>query len=116
MTSSSKGKSLDHPVIRSLEPGEAVRALIQAPGASLLVTDRRLAVADKARVALDVPLEGIRRIQFDIERQRPATFVIVPEHPHHEPHVLAITLELYDSVAEVLAFVGRALYGPQTEA
>ena len=115
MASSTKRELPDHPVIESLAPGETVRALIDAPTARLLVTDRRLAVADQTRIALDVPLEGIRRIQFDIERQRPATFVIVPEHPQHEPQVLAIPLELYDRVAEVIAFIGQALYGPQPE-
>jgi hypothetical protein len=51
------------------------------------LTDRRLLVTDTQRVALNVAIDEIRRVQFDIERQRPATLVIVPEHPRDQPQI-----------------------------
>jgi hypothetical protein len=101
---------MDHPVLQRLAPGETVEALARAASANLLVTDRRIAVAESDRVALDVPFEGLRRIQFDIERERPATLVIVPEHPSHEPQVMAVPPERYPEVTRALALIGERLY------
>jgi hypothetical protein len=100
----------DHPALGRLETGETVQAIAQAATASLLVTDRRLAVAENERIALDVPLDALRRIQFDIERERPATLVIVPDHPSLEPQVLAIPPERYMEVARALALIGGRLH------
>jgi hypothetical protein len=101
----------DHPAIGHLEPGERVQVLAHAASASLLVTDRRIAVAEEERIALDVPFRELRRIQFDIERERPATLVIVPEHPSHEPQVMAVPPERYAEVTRALALIGERLYG-----
>ena len=87
-----------------------MQAIARAASASLLVTDRRLAVADADRLALDIPFDGLRRIQFDIERSRPATLVIVPEHPTNEPQVLAVPPERFDEVTRALALIGSRLY------
>jgi hypothetical protein len=73
------------------------------------VTDNRLLVADRNRAALAIRLDGIRRVQFDIERRRPATLVIVPESAAHEPRVLAIPPEQYGATAEALVALGHAL-------
>ena len=62
------------------------------------------------RLALDIPFDGLRRIQFDIERSRPATLVIVPEHPTNEPQVLAVPPERFDEVTRALALIGSRLY------
>jgi hypothetical protein len=99
----------DHPALHRLEPDEAVHVVADAVGAKILVTDRRLAIAAEDRITLDITFGGLRRIQFDIERSRPATLVIVPEHPSHEPQVLAIPPERYDEVTTALAIVGRRL-------
>ena len=74
-----------------------------------MITDRRLAVASVVRLMLDVPIDNVRRIQFDIERLRPATLVVVPEHPADEPQVLAVQPEEYRGVAEVLVVLGERL-------
>jgi hypothetical protein len=99
-----------HPAFGRLEPGETVQAVAHAESASLLVTDRRIAVADEDRLALDIPFDALRRIQFDIERQRPATLVIVPEHPANEPQVLAIPPERFKEVTQALALIGSRLH------
>jgi hypothetical protein len=78
---------------------------------SLVVTDRRLAVAADGRLALNVPFQALRRIQLDIERQRPATLVIVPEHPKDEPQVITIPRERYAEVANAVALIGDRIYG-----
>jgi hypothetical protein len=92
-----------------LEPDETIEVEAETPNVKLLVTDRRVAVATEDRVALDVGYTGVRRIQFDIERHRPATLVIVPEHPSHEPQVIGIPVDSYDQVTRALAVVGRRL-------
>ena len=104
-----------HPIARRLEPGEDIKGLVHATEAQLLVTDRRVAVAQRDLVRLDVPFDRLRRIQFDIERDRPATLVIVPEHPRDEPQVLAIPREHIDAAANVLAFIGGLLLHPMDE-
>jgi hypothetical protein len=97
-------------VLSALEPGEAVRAHARSTSAVLAITDRRVVVADQHRVALAIPLDGVRRIQFDIERTRPATLVIVPEHANDEPQVLAIPPEAYQAAAETLVALGHSFY------
>jgi hypothetical protein len=104
----------ESPVLRLVEPGERVHVVTEASGAHVLVTDRRLAVVAGERVALNVAFPQLRRIQFDIERNRPATLVIVPEEPTHEPQVLAVPPAQYDQVTTMLAAVGHRL--AETEA
>jgi hypothetical protein len=95
-----------------LEPGEQIRAMTRANDAIMAVTDRRLLVAAGDRIALATPLTEIRRIQFDIERSRPATLVIVPEQARDEPQVLAIAPDEYHTAAEALVTLGLALSEP----
>jgi hypothetical protein len=102
----------DHPdLIHALEPGEQVRARAEAADAVLAVTERRVVVANPTRIALAVPIDGIRRVQFDIERARPATMVIVPEHPDHEAQVLTIPPQEYEAAAQAFVTVGLELAG-----
>jgi hypothetical protein len=99
----------DHPVARRLGSDESVLAHIPVASAWIVITDRRLAVADEQRLALDIEIAALRRIQFDIERDRPATLVIVPDHPLHEPQVLAVPPAQLPAVAEALAYIGQRL-------
>lgn len=98
-----------HPAYTLLAADEAIEVEAEAASARILVTDWRLAIADTDRITLDIGFDGLRRIQFDIERQRPATLVIVPDHPVHEPQVLAIPPERYDEITAALAVIGRRL-------
>ena len=82
-----------------------------ASGTEIVVTDQRLAVADEEeRLALDIEIAALRRIQFDIERDPQATLVIVPDHALDEPQVLAIPPDQLPAVAEALAYIGQRLY------
>jgi hypothetical protein len=103
----------DDPVLSVVTGQENVIVRARAGDAHIAVTDRRLVVASRERKMLDVPIDGLRRIQFDIERQRPATLVLVPEEPSHEPQVLAVPPEEYAGVAEALVLLGRRLAGLQ---
>jgi hypothetical protein len=99
-----------HPrVVQALEPDENIHVVARALNATLAVTDRRLLVAADERLALSVPLDNVRRVQFDIERARPATLVVVPEMPQDEPQVLAIPPEDYESAASALVVIGQRL-------
>ena len=96
----------DHPALRLLAPDEMVEVQAPAGDALVVVTDRRLAVANAERLVFDVPIEGLRRIQFDIERKRPATLVIVPEQREYDPQVLAIDPSGFEAIARALVTVG----------
>jgi hypothetical protein len=98
--------------LRVLRPGGRVHVRAPAVDGVLAVTDHRLLVAERARLALDIPFGEVRRIQFDIERTRPATFFIVPEHPTQEPQVLAIPIAELPRAAAVLSFIGERIAGP----
>jgi len=84
-------------------------------GATAVHPPRRLRppVNCAERLALDVPIADIRRVPFDIERERPATLVVVPMSPRHEPQVVAVPIEAYEAVASALVLVGKQIYtGP----
>ena len=95
--------------LRLLESDEHVQRITRSQDATGLVTDRRIAIARGDRVAMDIPYERLRRIQFDVERRRPATLVLVPELPRDEPQVLAVEPERYEEVADALVIIGRRL-------
>ena len=101
--------SIPRPALQLLQSDETVHVVADTPSATLLVTDRRVVVAQEDRVALDISFAALRRIQFDVERRRPATLVIVPEHPADEPQVLAIPPERYEAIAAALTVIGREL-------
>jgi len=93
-------------VLRALKPGEQLRARARATDAVLAVTDRRLVVATPRRITLAARFEDIRRIEFDIERNRPATLLIVPESANHEPQILSIPPADYEATSEALVLIG----------
>ena len=94
-----------------LEPNESATALARARDAALVVSEHRVLILTGDRKTMDVPFDRLRRVQFDIERDRPATLVLVPEHPSDEPQVLPIPAEEYRAVAEVLVRIGEKLHG-----
>ena len=54
-----------------LDPSESIHIVARAENALVLVTDKRVAAASRPdRFDMDIPYEGLRRIQFDIERTR----------------------------------------------
>jgi hypothetical protein len=92
-----------------VRPGETLQLTARAAEAQVTITDRRLAVSVGDRAALDIPFERLRRIQFDIERRRPATLVIVPEDPADEPQMLSVPEAQYDEITAALAVIGHHL-------
>jgi hypothetical protein len=92
-----------------VQPDERVELGLGGLEGELLVTDGGVVVSDDARVRLDVPYEGLRRVQFDLESGRPAVLVVVPHRPTDLPQTLTIPRERVPRAAEVLAFVSRRL-------
>jgi hypothetical protein len=99
----------DPSTLHILQSGERVELGLVTAGAELRVTDRRLLVISAGAVRLDIPYERLRRIQFDLEAQRPAAMVIVPHRPDEEPQVLSVPREQLHVAAELLAFIGERL-------
>jgi hypothetical protein len=93
----------------TLEPGEVIQVLVRAAESVFVVTANRVAIGVGTRVTFNVPIEGLRRLQFDIEADRPAVLALVPESAAHEPQMIAIPPHAYDDVARALAFVGHRL-------
>lgn len=88
---------------------EELIAHARAVEADIAVTNRRLAILQAERVALAIYIEEVRRIQFDIEKARPATLVVVPESSAHPPAVLSVPVDQYEPIAQALVAVGRQL-------
>src|SRR6185437_1853764 len=104
-----RDQDLDPTLLAALETDESVQATARGTDAILAVSDRRLIVKARERIALSVSIDGLRRIQFDIEKMRPATLVIVPEEPRDEPQVLAIPANEIRAVTAALALIAERL-------
>ncbi len=102
-------EDLDPILLTALEEDESLQATARGTDAALAVSDRRVLVRARDRLALSVSIDGLRRIQFDIEKRRPATLVIVPEEAHDEPQVLAIPPEEIRRVTNALALIAERL-------
>ena len=103
---------MDHRPLRgTLDDGETIESEACAGGDLIMMTNRRLVIEGDGRRLLDIPVEALRRIQFDIEKRRPAALVFVPENARDQPQVLSVTPDQYHEVAATLAAIGRRL-GP----
>ena len=101
----------DDPVMRRLGRDEVVRGVVNGIDGRLVLTDRRVVVTEHGVITLDVPIGNLRLVEFDLESQRPATMIIVPDHPRDPPRQLAIDPQQYDEVAAVLARLGPLIQG-----
>lgn len=109
MTERAELNGLGPALFDALRPGEQIVEVVQVDGATLIVTTDRVAVGADKRIQFDVRIAGLRRIQFDIEAQRPASLSIVPESAAMEPSILTVMPHAYDDVARALAYVGTQL-------
>ena len=91
--------------LRAISPQD-IRAESSADGHLVVLTDDLLRVGSGDNVHLDVPIGDIRRIQVDVERDRPATLVIVPDAAWRESQVIMVEPENYEGVAHVIAVLG----------
>ena len=106
----------DHPVLRLLDPDEQLQAHAEASDAHLVVTSRRVGVLVNDRFSLAIGFHELRRVQFDIERDRPATLVLVPDAAKDPPQVLSIPPAQYRRVGEALVLIGERLGAGMDEA
>jgi hypothetical protein len=89
--------------------GERVEVVVHAEGAEMVVTAHRLLVTLNGAVVFALPIQELRRIQYDIEANRPAVLAIVPERAEYEPQLLTVLPESFENVARALTLVGRTL-------
>ncbi|HEY7525118.1 MAG TPA: hypothetical protein VH720_15830 [Candidatus Limnocylindrales bacterium] len=97
------------PMLRLLRPDERLEVHTQVADGALAVTDQRMVLTDGNRVVMNLAFDDLRRIQFDIERRRPATLVVVPDGASEAPAVLNVPPERFDDVGRALAIIGRQI-------
>lgn len=68
-------------------------------------------VSENGRITLDVSIDRLCLVEFDLETQRPATVIIVPQDPRDAPRQLGIEPQQDDEVASVLAQLGPRIEG-----
>jgi hypothetical protein len=102
-------EALEPTLLHVLRHDEELHIQARSMDSVVAITDRRVIVTSGERVELDIPYEQLRRVQFDIERGRPATLVIVPEWPSDRPQVLAIPPEEYERAALGIGRIGQYL-------
>ena len=102
-------EALEPTLLHTLRADEELHIQARSMDSVVAITDRRVIVTSGERVELDIPYEQLRRVQFDIERGRPATLVIVPEWPSDRPQVLAIPPEEYERAALGIGRIGLYL-------
>lgn len=97
-------------LLAALDPDEAIRVRARTVDGMIAISDRRVLVEASRRLALSLPFTELRRIQFDIERGRPAALAFVPELPQYEPILLSIPPEEYRAVGEALIAIAERLF------
>jgi hypothetical protein len=102
-----KGQAFPLPHV--LRPGEVVETQAVVEGSAIAVTRDRLIVVEGEQTLLDIPFGELRRVQFDIERGRDATLVIVPEHISNWPRIVSIPVRFLRDAAAVLARIGERI-------
>ncbi len=63
----------DDPVVRRLGREEVIRGVVDGIGGRLVLTDRRVLVTENGVITLDVPIDKVRLVEFDLESQRPVS-------------------------------------------
>ena len=96
------------PIAAVLGPSSTIHARVRGNEATVALVDDRIVVASD-RVALDIDVREVRRVQLDIERDRHGLLVIVPIHVRHEPQVVSFPPEEYEALADTLVRIGRRL-------
>jgi len=97
------------PLPHVLRPGEVVETQAVVESSTIAVTRERLIVIEGDKTVLDISFDGLRRIQFDIERGRDATLVIVPEHVSNWPRIVSVPVRHLRETAAVLARIGEGI-------
>jgi len=100
---------LSFPLPHILQPGEVIESQANANGAVIAVTEYRLVVVEGDGEILDIPFSELRRVQFDIERDRDATMVIVPEHISNWPRIVSVPVPALREAAIALARIGERI-------
>jgi hypothetical protein len=115
MPDEAKRAAASFPLPHILHPGEVVETQAVVENSAIAVTKERLVVVEDDRTVLDIPFDELRRIQFDIERGRAATLVIVPEHISNWPRIVSVPVPYLRDTAAVLARIGERINEAQQQ-
>jgi hypothetical protein len=83
--------------------------VVNAREATIRLTSSSVQVIGERGLELEVSYQGLRRIELDIEHDRPATFVIVPHDTLDLPQVLSLPAAEYAAAGQAIAYIGRRL-------
>lgn len=97
------------PAGRPAQPPVATRERVEVLNGVVEVEDGRVTVSDALGASLDLPISEMRRVQFDIETDRPGTLAFVPSNSRYAPIVLAVAPVTYTAVARVMVHIGAHL-------
>ena len=100
------------PSTNGTRPDATPKARVEAVEASVILTDDEVAVADERRVAMSVPIERLRRVEFGIEKGRPVTLILVPDSPSQSPQVLTIPQDQYEAMSTFLVALAGKIAEP----
>lgn len=102
---------LEHwgPPVLLLAADERIEVYAEAADARVVVTDRRVLVATEMTLTLDVALEQIRRVQFDVAKGQPAMLLIEPESAADWPYRLPVEAEQFEEITRVVSVIGSRL-------
>ena len=66
------------PVMWRLDRDGIVRGVVHGIGGRVVLTDRRVLLAENGVITLDAQIENLRPVELDLESRRPARVIIVP--------------------------------------
>lgn len=77
-------------------------AIVEAAEATVILSEDRIDVATGRGLRMSAAIDGLRLVEFGIEKGRPVTLILVPESPDQAPQILTIPTDQYEAVAKVL--------------
>jgi hypothetical protein len=92
------------------------RAIVQASEATVTLTEDRIDVRIGRRLRMTAAIDGLRRIEFGIEKGQPVTLILVPDSPDQTPQILTIPTDQYEAVATLLLTLAREIAEPPESA
>jgi hypothetical protein len=89
--------------------GDELGLSFDAVGAHVTLAECHLVVQRGGRTILNVPVNRIRRVEFDVERQGPATFIIVPDSRGHDVQFLSVESDALETAGLLVGRLGLQL-------
>lgn len=84
-------------------------AIVEAAEATVILSEDRIDVATGPRLQMSAAIDGLRLVEFGIEKGRPVTLILVPDSPDQTPQILTIPTDQYEAVAKILLSLAREI-------